>query len=417
MADSFTSDRVSTGIIGLDYILKGGLPKNRLHLIEGSPGTGKTTLAMRFLLEGVRSGERVLYITLSESGDELTAVAKSHGWSLDGIDILDLTESEDGFDENSRYTVFHPSEVELDETTRKILSEVKRINPTRLVFDSLSEMRMLASDPLRFRRQILALKQYFLGCQCTVLLLDDRTSKSPDRQLESVAHGVINLELMRPEFGNERRRLSIGKLRGGKFRGGYHDYNIMTGGLQVLPRLVAAEHRTEQAQELVPSGVGELDALLGGGMHRGTSNLLIGSAGSGKSTIALQYAMAAARRGEQVAYYAFDENLGTLITRAKGIGFDISTHLESGKLQLRQVDPAELSPGEFTHQMCQAVESDNARVIVLDSLNGYLQAMPEERFLTTQLHELLTYLSQRGVLTIMVLRSMDYSDAWSHRSI
>src|SRR5215213_8471454 len=253
MADSFTSDRVSTGIIGLDYILKGGLPKNRLHLIEGSPGTGKTTLAMRFLLEGVRSGERVLYITLSESGDELTAVAKSHGWSLDGIDILDLTESEDGFDENSRYTVFHPSEVELDETTRKILSEVKRIKPTRLVFDSLSEMRMLASDPLRFRRQILALKQYFLGCQCTVLLLDDRTAKSPDRQLESVAHGVLNLEYVPVEYGRQRHALRVVKMLGVNFQSGFHDFNIETCGLFFFPT-PSTEKRVEAKQGLLDSG-------------------------------------------------------------------------------------------------------------------------------------------------------------------
>src|SRR4051812_16033607 len=397
------SEQCSTGVDGLDSILNGGLPRNRLYLVTGDPGVGKTTLALQFLRRGLQDGDGGLYITLSETDEELRSVAASHGWNLDGLSLVDLSAIEDRLSPEAQTTLLHPSEVELSQTTDLIFAEVERSNAHRVVFDSLSELRLLAQSQLRYRRQLLVFKQFFAKRRCTVLMLDDKTGESGSSQIDSLAHGVINLELMRPEFGNERRRLSIGKLRGGKFRGGYHDYNIMTGGLQVFPRLVAAEHRTEQAQELVPSGVGELDALLGGGMHRGTSNLLIGPAGSGKSTIALQYAMAAARRGEQVAYYAFDENLGTLITRAQGIGFDIRAHLESGKLQLRQVDPAEMSPGEFTHQLCRAVESDKARVIVLDSLNGYLQAMPEERFLTTQLHEVLTYLSQEGVLTIMVL--------------
>jgi len=397
------SERCSTGVDGLDLILGGGLPRNRLYLVGGDPGVGKTTLALQFLRRGLQEGDGGLYITLSETDEELRAVAASHGWDLDGLSLVDLSAIEDRLLPEAQTTLLHPSEVELSQTTDLILAEVQRSNAHRVVFDSLSELRLLAQNELRYRRQLLVLKQFFAKRRCTVLMLDDRASESGNSQIESLAHGVINLGLMRPEFGNERRRMSIGKLRGGKFRGGYHDYIIETGGLHVFPRLVAAEHRSESPQQLVASGVTELDALLGGGMHRGTSNLLIGPAGSGKSTIAMQYAMASARRGELVAYYAFDENLGTLITRAKGIGFDIGTHLESGKLQLRQVDPAEMSPGEFTHQVCRAVDSDNARVVVIDSLNGYLQAMPEERFLTTQLHEVLTYLSQRGVLTIMVL--------------
>jgi len=397
------SERCSTGVDGLDLILGGGLPRNRLYLVGGDPGVGKTTLALQFLRRGLQEGDGGLYITLSETDEELRAVAASHGWDLDGLSLVDLSAIEDRLLPEAQTTLLHPSEVELSQTTDLILAEVQRSNAHRVVFDSLSELRLLAQNELRYRRQLLVLKQFFAKRRCTVLMLDDRASESGNSQIESLAHGVINLGLMRPEFGNERRRMSIGKLRGGKFRGGYHDYIIETGGLHVFPRLVAAEHRSESPQQLVASGVTELDALLGGGMHRGTSNLLIGPAGSGKSTIAMQYAMASARRVELVAYYAFDENLGTLITRAKGIGFDIGTHLESGKLQLRQVDPAEMSPGEFTHQVCRAVDSDNARVVVIDSLNGYLQAMPEERFLTTQLHEVLTYLSQRGVLTIMVL--------------
>jgi circadian clock protein KaiC len=397
------SEQCSTGIDGLDSILNGGLPRNRLYLISGEPGVGKTTLALQFLLRGVQEGEGGLYITLSETDEELRAVAASHGWSLDGLSLVDLSAIEDRLLPEAQTTLLHPSEVELSQTTDLVFAEVERSKAHRVVFDSLSELRLLAQSELRYRRQLLVFKHFFAKRRCTLLMLDDKTSEAGSSQIDSLAHGVISLELIRPEFGNERRRMSIGKLRGGTFRGGYHDYNILTGGLRVFPRLVAAEHRSEYSRQLVPSGVSELDALLGGGMHRGTSNLLIGPAGSGKSTIAMQYAMAAARRGELVAYYAFDENLGTLITRAEGIGFDIRTHLESGKLQLRQVDPAELSPGEFTHQVCRAVENDKARVIVLDSLNGYLQAMPEERFLTTQLHELLSYLSQQGVLTIMVL--------------
>jgi circadian clock protein KaiC len=401
MADSFTSDRVSTGIIGLDYILKGGLPKNRLHLIEGSPGTGKTTLAMRFLLEGVRSGERVLYITLSESGDELTAVAKSHGWSLDGIDILDLTESEDGFDENSRYTVFHPSEVELDETTRKILSEVKRINPTRLVFDSLSEMRMLASDPLRFRRQILALKQYFLGCQCTVLLLDDRTSKSPDRQLESVAHGVINLEYVPVEYGRQRHALRVVKMRGVNFQSGFHDFNIETGGIIVFPRL-SPEKKVEAKQGILDSGHQNLDELLGG-LYYGTSTIFIGPAGVGKSTLAMMYVNAAVKAGERAAVYLFDEGPETLLKRTDAVGLDIRQYVDEGRITLRQIQLAELTPGELSYMVSREVEEKETRIVVIDSVNGYMMATPQERFLTMQFHELLAYLNRNGVISILVV--------------
>ena len=394
---------VATGTAGLDDILGGGLTPHRLYLIEGDPGSGKTTLALKFLLEGAQQGDRGLYVTLSETKEELRAVAESHGWSLDGFAICELMASEASLSPDSQYTIFHPSEVELTETTKQVLAEVERIKPHRVVFDSLSELRLLAQNPLRYRRQILALKQFFIGRQCTVLLLDDKTSEVGDLQLQSIAHGVISLEQLSPQFGAERRRLRIVKLRGSRYRGGYHDFTIVRGGLGVFPRLVAAEHHSAFPREHVKSGLSALDTLLGGGLDRGTSTLLMGPAGSGKSSLALQYAIAAARRGERSALFIFDESLGTLLARASGLGFDLETHLNSGLVTVRQVDPAELSPGEFAERIREAVVDEEARVVVIDSLNGYLNAMPEERFLTIQLHELLTYLGQRGVLTLLVV--------------
>lgn len=401
MNDKQTPERLSTGILGLDFILRGGLPKNRLHLIEGSPGTGKTTLGLQFLLDGVSRGEKCLYVTLSESREELLAVAESHGWNLDGIEIQDLTESGDTLTDNSRYTVFHPSEVELDETTRAILNEVERIDPVRVVFDSLSEMRMLANDPLRFRRQILALKQYFLTRSCTVLLLDDRTSKAPDRQLESVAHGVLNLEYVPVEYGRQRHALRVVKMRGVSFQSGFHDFNIETGGIMVFPRL-SPERKVAFGEGSLGTGQANLDELMGG-LNYGTSTILIGPAGVGKSTLAMMYACSAVERGERAAVYLFDESPETLFKRTSELGMDVRKYVENGKIALRQIQLAELTPGELSYMVSREVEEKGARVVVIDSVNGYMMATPQERFLTMQFHELLAYLNRNGVVSLLVV--------------
>jgi circadian clock protein KaiC len=395
--------RAATGIPGLDHILGGGWPRNRLFLVEGDPGTGKTTLALQFLLEGTRQGEPGLYITLSETAEELRAVAASHGWSLDGLALHELAVPEDSLDPDAQYTLFHPSEVELGETTKLVLAEVERVQPQRVVFDSLSEMRLLARDPLRYRRQILALKQFFVGRQCTVLLLDDRTSGGGDKQLHSLVHGVAALEQQTPVYGPGRRRLRVSKLRGVRFQDGYHDFSIVRGGLVICPRLVAAEHRAPFVREAVSGGVPDLDALLGGGLDRGTSTLVLGAAGVGKSSLALQFALAAAGRDERAALYTFDEGAGTLFARAAGLGLDLRAQADAGRVHVRQIDPAEMSPGEFAHLVRKAVEDRQVRLVVLDSLNGYLNAMPEDRFLAAHLHELLTYLGQRGVVTLLIV--------------
>src|SRR5690242_5772904 len=394
---------VSTGSPGLDDILGGGFDGNRLYLYEGRPGTGKTTIALQFLLEGVRQGERVLYITLSETQKELRLVAKRHGWSLRGVDIFELVPPETTLDPERELTVFHPAEVELSETTKLIFDRVQKFNPRRIVLDSLSELRLLAQSPLRYRRQVLALKHFFSSRQCTVILLDDLSSRQDDLQLHSISHGVVLLEQLAIEYGAERRRLRVIKMRGIQFRGGFHDFTIVKGGLNIFPRLVAAEHRHVFAGDFTPSGNPELDQLLGGGLERGTNALLIGSAGVGKSSLALTYAIAAAERGEHAVFFAFDEGRGTLEARARTLGLPLQKHVESGLIRFRQIDPAELSPGEFAAGVRRSVERDNARLIVVDSLNGYLNAMPDERFLILQMHELLTYLAQQGVLTILVL--------------
>lgn len=394
---------VATGISGFDDIIDGGFSPRRLYLVEGDPGSGKTTLALQYLIEGRRQGERGLYVTLSETREELTAVAQSHGWSLDGIDICELIPSEESLLPEAQARMFHPSEVELNETTKAVLAVVEQIEPMRVVFDSLSEMRLLAQSPLRYRRQILALKQFFAGRNCTVLLLDDRTSESADLQLHSLAHGVVTLQQLAPEYGAERRRLRIVKMRGRHFRGGFHDFTIVKGGLEVYPRLVAAEHRMPPLGGQLSSGVEPIDRLLGGGLDCGTSALLMGPAGSGKSSLALQYAVAAAERGEHAIVYTFDESLTTMLVRMAGLGVDLKPHIASGRVHVQQVDPAELSPGEFVHRLRREIEQFKSKVVVIDSLNGYLSAMPEERFLVIQLHELLTYLGQRGVVTLLVV--------------
>jgi len=402
-SDPTESPRISTGSEGLDDILGGGFDANRMYLYEGRPGTGKTTIALQFLLRGVKDRERVLYISLSETRRELTLVAQRHRWSLDGVDIFELVPPETTLDPARELTVFHPAEMELGETTSLIFKEVERTNPTRVVLDSLSELRLLAQNPLRYRRQVLALKHFFTNRNCTVVLLDDLSSAQDDLQLHSIAHGVVMLEQLALDYGAERRRLRVIKMRGIRFRGGYHDFIIETGGLKIFPRLVAAEHHKSFLGDFTPSGNAEFDQLLGGGLERGTNALLIGAAGVGKSSLALTYAIAAANRGEHAVFFAFDEGRGTVEARAKTLGLDLEKHIVSGRIRFQQIDPAELSPGEFAANVRASVEHDNARIIVIDSLNGYLNAMPDERFLILQMHELLSYLAQQGVLTILIL--------------
>ncbi len=397
------SHRSKTGIAGLDDILNGGLITNRLYLLEGDPGAGKTTLALQYLMEGARAGENVLYITLSETKDELLSVAESHGWSLNGVEIVELIASEAELSADSQLTMYHSSEAELGETTKAVMDAIERVKPRRVILDSLSELRLLSQSSLKYRRQILAFKQFFLGRGCTTLLLDDRTGDSSDLQLQSIAHGVISLDQLAPEYGAERRRVRVVKFRGTRYRGGYHDFRIVTGGLDVFPRLIASEHCEKFSHTPIKSGVTALDDLLGGGPDRGTSTLLIGPAGSGKSTIATQYAVAAAARGEHAVIFAFDESVATLEVRMKALGVKFAEGRKNGQVRLEQIDPAELSPGEFAHRVRQSVEEDGARVIVIDSLNGYLNAMPEERFLTIQLHEILSYLARKGITTLMLL--------------
>src|ERR1700761_6495819 len=398
-------DRLATGVLGLDDILGGGLPKGHLYLVEGDPGTGKTTLALQFLLEGAAKQERGMYVTLSESKRELEQVAASHGWSTDSITIYEMVPPDEDLGSEAQYTVFHPSEVELADTITAIVKQVASINPERVVFDSLSEFRMLARDPLRYRRQILALKRHFAGLNCTVLLLDDRTAEggSNDLQLQSIAHGVIKLQSLERDFGIKRRRMEVHKLRGSRFREGYHDYSIETGGVAVYPRLIASEHLPGFVRKAVPSGLSELDDLLRGGVDTGTSTLLMGPAGCGKSTIALQYAYKAAERKEKAIIFTFDEALATLLERAKGLGMDVNKHRSSGMLEIEQIDPAEVSPGEFVSRIRRLVEEQGLKVLVIDSLNGFLNAMPHEQFLSMQLHELLSYLGQQGVATFLTM--------------
>ncbi len=397
------SERVSTGVAGLDEILDGGLIANRLYLTEGIPGAGKTTLALQFLLDGVAKGERVLYITLSETAEELIAVANSHGWSVDGIDIFELATVTNALNPERELTLLHPWEIELNETVRLIIDKVDAVKPSRVAFDSLSEMRLLAQDPLRYRRQILSLKQFFSGRNATVMLIDDR-SASPahaDIQLHSLSHGVITLDRATLDYGAARRRLEVQKMRGLRFREGWHDFAIRTGGLEVFPRLSAGEQRIAFAAECLSSGVPQLDALLRGGPLRGTSTLLAGPSGSGKTSLALQYVYTAAKRGEASAVYEFDERIGTLVARAAALGSDIKPYIDSGLVKLRQIDPAELSPGEFA-AVVQREADAGTRIVVIDSLNGYLTSMPQEKQLLLQMHELLAYLAHLGVATFII---------------
>lgn len=398
-----TRERISSGNLGLDQVLSGGLPANRLYLIEGAPGSGKTTLALQFLLDGVKRGEKVLYITLSETADELESVGVSHGLSLDGIALFELASVEEVLGEGRDQSILHSWEVELGGTIKLIQEEVDRIQPTRVVFDSLSELRLLAVDSLRYRRQVLALKQFFTPRNATVLLIDDLTGGSSiDNHLHSLCHGVISLERLTLEFGAARRRLQVQKLRAVEFVAGYHDFEIRRGGLEVFPRLIASHHHAPFMGDPLPSGIEDLDKLLRGGPRRGTSTLLTGPAGTGKTAIALQYLSACCSRGEPCTLLEFDERIGTLIARSKAVGIDLQPHIDSGLLAIRQMDPATISPGEFTSIVQREVEDRGSRLIVVDSLNGYIAAMPQEQQLILQMHELLSYLNQRGVVTFLV---------------
>jgi circadian clock protein KaiC len=372
-----------------------------MYLLHGDPGAGKTTLALQFLREGASRGERVLFVSLSETAEELHSVAASHGWSLDGVDLLELSTDEEP--DETETTLYHPAEVELGQRMRTILDQIDRLRPRRVALDSCEDLRLLAQTPLRYRRHILALKRRVAQWDCTILLIDASDPVEPDMLLESVVHGVLGLEQLAPLFGAERRRIRVQKIRALKYRGGYHDFSIRTGGVEVYPRLVAAEHRQHAFQGPMSSGVGELDAILGGGPERGTNMLIIGPSGVGKSAVATLYAKAAAERGDRSSIFAFDESRAMFLARARSLGMDIDAHVESGHVVLQQIDPAELSPGEFAHLVRSTTASRDDRVVVIDSLNGYLNAMPEETFAQLQLHELLTYLAHQGVLAILTL--------------
>lgn len=394
-----------TGLEGLDAIIGGGLPSNCAYLVQGDPGSGKTTLALQFLFEGRRRGEAVLYITLSEAREELDRVAASHGWSLEGIPLLEFSAIEPLLQPESQTTVFHAAEMELSKVSQLLRDEIAKHRPKRVVFDSLSEFRLLAETPLRYRRQLLTLKQELARQGSTVLLLDDKMDANrigSDPHVLSLTHGVVEMEQLSPDYGKSRRRLRVLKMRGVPFSEGYHDYIIETGGIRVFPRLVAAEHHASFQHGCVSSGSAPLDSLLGGGLDRGTTTLIMGPAGTGKSTLALQYACSMAKRGEHSLLFTFDEIPHTMLTRAEALGFDLVKYMDSGHIEVQQIDPAEISPGEFTGRIQQGVRR-GARLLVIDTLNGYLNAMPGEKYLANQLHELSAYLNQQGIVTIFTL--------------
>ena len=403
MLENNAHSLATTGIPSLDDILGGGLTRRRVYLVEGNPGTGKTTLALQFLLEGVARGERCLYVSMSESAEELKASAKSHGWSLDGIEIFELITSAELLSSDQHQSLLYSSDLELGEATQAIFNQAKRLNPLRVVIDSLSEFQLLAQGSIRYRRQLLAIKHFFSSRDSTVIMLDDMTADGKDRTIHSIVHGVVHLDELAPLYGAERRRLRVIKYRGRRFRGGYHDFSIETGGVIVYPRLVAAEHHRTFLAGLAGSGNPRLDELLGGGLERGSNMLLIGPSGAGKSLVALQFVKAALERGEKAAVYVFDEEIGLLKRRALGMGFDLDKPVNDGKLLLEPVDAAELSPGEFAHMVRRHVAEQDVSTVVIDSLNGYQAAMPEEQFLILHLHELLTYLNRQGVCTIVPL--------------
>jgi circadian clock protein KaiC len=403
LGETLSHARVTTGIASLDYITGGGLPEHRMYVIEGDPGSGKTTLALQFLLEGARQGEACLYVTLSETAHELREVATSHGWRLDGIDLLELDTLADRFGEEANYTVYHAADVELGETLKHIRAEVDRLRPVRVVLDSVSELKILSETNARYRREILGLKQFFAQRKCTALILDDRTTRDGEQQLQSIAHGVVRMERQAREYGDTRRQIHILKMRGVRFREGLHDFTIATGGISIYPRLSAAAHGSKPGTTSVPSGLKELDQLLGCGLDRGSSSLILGPAGCGKTTISTQFIYAALTRGEAVSCFLFEESQATFCQRAAGLGLNVEPYVASGLLSIMQMDPAVLSPGEFADRVRRAVEERDVSTVVIDSLNGYISAMPSERFLLIHMHELLAYLSQQGIVTILIM--------------
>jgi circadian clock protein KaiC len=396
--------RAATGVAGLDEVLGGGVARNRLHLLEGSPGTGKTTIALQFLLAGAAAGEVGVYVSLAETEGELRDGARSHGWTIGpDIEIFELVPPESVLDPDQHQSLLYSSDLELGETARRIFDTIERLKPKRVVIDSLSEIRLLAQSSLRYRRQILALKHYFAQSNSTVIMLDDLTTESTDRAVHSIAHSVIHLDQLAPIYGGERRRVRVVKCRGQKFLGGYHDFVITSGGVVVFPRLVAAAHRHGFSGETLQSGIGELDELLGGGITAGSSTLVIGPAGTGKSLLALHFVAAAVARGERAALFVFDEELGLLLARAKGLGIDLAAMRDSGGIFITQMDAAELSPGEFSHRVRACVDREQIRTVVIDSLNGYQAAMTEEQYVILHLHELLQYLNRRGAATFLTV--------------
>jgi len=396
-------EQAAVGIAGLDDTLGGGLERRRLFLLEGSPGTGKTTIATEFVVTGAQAGERCLYITLSETEEELRAGAAAHGWDLAGVEIFELVPPESLLDEDQQQSLLYSSDLELGESTKRIFKAVERVQPDRVVLDSLSEIRLLAQNSLRYRRQVLALKHYFAKQGATVLMLDDLTTEVNDKTVHSVAHGVIRLEEISPDYGGDRRRLRVAKYRGRRYRSGYHDFIIDGGGVRVFPRLVSAEHKARVARDVIKSGSPKLDTLLGGGVERGSSVLILGPAGTGKSLLALTFAQSAMKRGEAAALFVFDEELGLLFDRAESLGIDLRELHEGGKLMIEQVDAAELTPGEFSERVRHCVEGHGVRTVVVDSLNGYQAAMPGEHALILHMHELLQYLNRKGATTFLTV--------------
>lgn len=412
-----SAEVVTTGVAGLDQVLRGGLPAGHLYLLEGDAGAGKTTLGLQFLLEGKRRGERTLWVSLSETEAQLRSTAVSHGWNLDGIEIFNPTRTE-GAVPDGEYSFFSPADIELNDITKTVVAAVEKVNPTRVVFDPFSDVKLLAHDPLRYRRQVLQLREYFGRRHCTVLLIQERTAEgSTDPAAEGIVQGIIALYQQAPTFGRQRRRLRVLKLRGVNFRDGFHDVAIETGGLQVYPRLIAAEHALPQRREEVSSGVRSLDQMLGGGVERGSSLLVLGPAGVGKSTLCAQFATAAAQRGEGAAIFLFDETERAFVGRGEGLHLGIQNLMDQGAFRVQQVDPAEFAPGEFAHEVRRVVEANAASIVVIDSLNGYLTGMPDERHLSLHLHELLTYLSYRNVLTLLTMNQHGFMGETMHAPV
>ena len=405
-------DRISTGVPGLDEVVGGGLPRNYVYLIEGDPGSGKTTMSMQFLMEGVRNGEKALYLTLSESVQELREVARSHDWNLDGIELFEPPLAKNPLLPDDQNTLFHPSEIELAETMKLLLEKIEEVKPDRIVLDSLSEIRLLAQTPLRYRRQVLAFKQYLTASSnSTVMLIDDRTH-TDDIQMQSVPSGVIELLHHAPLYGTVRRKMRIVKIRGVRHLGGYHELNILKGGVRIYPRLIAADTRSQgEPLETISSGNRGIDRLLGGGLHRRTSTLITGASGAGKSSLATLYSVAAAERGEKVAIFTFDERRATAIERSRSLGIDLQKHIDDGTIHLQQIDPAEMMPGEFTDLVRRMLVDEEKRLFVIDSLNGYANSMTDAKFLTVQLHELLSYLAQNGATAILISTQHGLFDA------